>query len=52
MNIDQIINELSLQIDKTKMMQDAPMKEYTSFKTGGTAALLVKPTVLKNYHMH
>ncbi|MGI6747529.1 MAG: UDP-N-acetylmuramate dehydrogenase [Anaerovoracaceae bacterium] len=43
MNINQIIDELSLQIDKTRMILDAPMKEYTSFKTGGTAALLVKP---------
>lgn len=43
MNIDKIIDELALQIDKTRMIQDAPMKEYTSFKAGGKAALLVKP---------
>ncbi len=43
MNIKQIYDELSLRIDKNKMMLDAPMKEYTSFKAGGNAALLVQP---------
>ncbi len=43
MNISQIYDELSLRIDKDKMVLDAPMKEYTSFKAGGKAALLVIP---------
>lgn len=43
MNINRIYDELSLRIDKNRMIQDAPMKEYTSFKAGGNAALLVQP---------
>ncbi|MDD4565121.1 MAG: UDP-N-acetylmuramate dehydrogenase [Eubacteriales bacterium] len=43
MNIAQIINELSLQIANNRMIINAPMKEYTSFKAGGTTALLVNP---------
>lgn len=43
MNINEIYDELSLRIDKTRMIADAPMKEYTSFKAGGNAALLVMP---------
>ncbi|MDF3002590.1 MAG: murB [Bacillota bacterium] len=43
MNISQIYEELLLQIDKNRMVLDAPMKEYTSFKAGGTADLLIMP---------
>lgn len=43
MNINSIIDELSLRIDKNRMIPDAQMREYTSFKTGGTAALLAEP---------
>ena len=43
MNINQIYDELSLQIDKKRMILNVPMKEYTSFKAGGNAALLVQP---------
>ena len=43
MNINQIYDELSLRISKKMMVTDAPMKEYTSFKAGGNAALLVQP---------
>ncbi|MBR0600343.1 UDP-N-acetylmuramate dehydrogenase [Sinanaerobacter chloroacetimidivorans] len=43
MNRDQIFEQLTLQIDKNKIMMDAPMKEYTSFKAGGNAALLIEP---------
>lgn len=43
MNISQIYEELLLQIDKSRMVLDAPMKEYTSFKAGGTADLLIMP---------
>lgn len=43
MNINQIYDELSLRIDKNKMILDAPMRDYTSFKAGGNAALLVQP---------
>ncbi|HVI43073.1 MAG TPA: hypothetical protein VM577_20895, partial [Anaerovoracaceae bacterium] len=43
LNINQIYDELTLRIDKNRMILDAPMKEYTSFKAGGSAALLVQP---------
>ena len=43
MNINQIYDELSLQIDKKRMILNVPMKEYTSFKAGGNVALLVQP---------
>lgn len=43
MNIKEIYDELSLQIDKKRMILNAPMKEYTSFRTGGSAALMVLP---------
>ena len=41
--IKEIYEELSLRIDKSRMVLNAPMKEYTSFRTGGAAALLVSP---------
>lgn len=43
LNINQIYDELLLRIDKSSMLQDASMKDYTSFKAGGNAALLVRP---------
>ncbi|MDD3169199.1 MAG: UDP-N-acetylmuramate dehydrogenase [Eubacteriales bacterium] len=43
MNINQILNELLIRIEKKNIIRDAPMKEYTSFKAGGSAALLVQP---------
>jgi len=43
LNINQIYDELLLQIDKSRMIRDASMKDYTSFKAGGNAALLVLP---------
>ena len=43
MNINQIYDELSLQIDKSRMVLNAPMKEYTSFKAGGSADMLILP---------
>jgi len=43
LNINQIYDELSLRIDKNRMIPDAPMKDYTSFKAGGNAALMVVP---------
>ena len=43
MDINRIYNELSLRIDKNKMVLNAPMKQYTSFKAGGHAALLLEP---------
>ncbi|HWQ77759.1 MAG TPA: UDP-N-acetylmuramate dehydrogenase, partial [Anaerovoracaceae bacterium] len=42
-NIREIYDEMSLQIDKKRMILDAPMKEYTSFRAGGNAALLIQP---------
>jgi UDP-N-acetylmuramate dehydrogenase len=41
--INQIYDALSLQIDKNRMIPDAPMKDYTSFRAGGNAALMVLP---------
>lgn len=43
MDINRIYDELSLQIEKGRMVLNASMKEYTSFKAGGNAALLLKP---------
>jgi UDP-N-acetylenolpyruvoylglucosamine reductase len=43
LNINQIYDEFALRIDKNRMILDAPMKEYTSFKAGGNAALLIQP---------
>jgi len=43
LNINQIYDELTSRIDKNRMILNAPMKEYTSFKAGGNAALLVQP---------
>ena len=43
MDLKQIYGELSPRIDKNRMFPDAPMKDYTSFKAGGNAALLVEP---------
>lgn len=43
MNINYIYDQLSLRIDKNKMILNAPMKEYTSFRAGGNADLLVQP---------
>ncbi len=43
LSINQIYDELSLRIDKDQMVPEAPMREYTSFKAGGRAALLVQP---------
>ncbi len=43
MKINQIFDELSLRIDKSRMIVDASMRNYTSFKAGGNAALLVEP---------
>ena len=43
MNINQIYDGLSLRIDKNRIIRNAPMKGYTSFKAGGNADLLVQP---------
>ncbi len=43
MKISEIYDELSLRIDKSRMISDAPMRDYTSFKAGGNAALLIEP---------
>jgi UDP-N-acetylmuramate dehydrogenase len=43
LNIEEIYDGLSLRIDKNRMKINAPMKEYTSFKAGGSAALLIEP---------
>lgn len=43
MNMDQIYKELSLNIDTKRLTRNASMKDYTSFRAGGNAALLVEP---------
>lgn len=43
MNIKKVTDELTGRIDKTRLIEQAPMKEYTSFRAGGNAALLVVP---------
>ncbi|NLP31061.1 MAG: UDP-N-acetylmuramate dehydrogenase [Clostridiales bacterium] len=43
MNIDSIYKELAQKIDNDRLIKDAAMKEYTSFKAGGNAALLAMP---------
>ncbi|MGI6731759.1 MAG: UDP-N-acetylmuramate dehydrogenase [Anaerovoracaceae bacterium] len=47
MDINKVYDELTLQIDKELMILDAPMKDYTSFKAGGKAALLVQPNTIE-----
>ena len=48
MNTKHIYDELSLQIDKNRITLDAPMKDLTSFKAGGNAALLIQPQSIKD----
>ena len=43
MNTDLIYRVLSEQMGVDQLIKDAPMREYTSFKAGGKAALLVIP---------
>lgn len=43
MKNDQIYEELSLTIDKKRLTKNAAMKEYTSFRAGGSAAILAEP---------
>ncbi|GAB1477050.1 UDP-N-acetylmuramate dehydrogenase [Bacillota bacterium] len=43
MKTDLIIEELAAQMEGLQIIKDAPMKEYTSFKAGGRAALLIVP---------
>lgn len=43
LNTNHIYDELLLRIDKKNIIRNAPMKEYTSFKAGGNAAILVQP---------
>ncbi|MGI6734530.1 MAG: UDP-N-acetylmuramate dehydrogenase [Anaerovoracaceae bacterium] len=43
MNTDRIYRVLLMQMGAEQLVKDAPMQEYTSFKAGGKAALLVLP---------
>lgn len=43
MKISNIYDELLLQIDKNRIILNAPMKEFTSFKAGGNAAIMILP---------
>ena len=47
LNSSKIYDELSLHIDKKSMILDAPMKDYTSFKAGGPATLLILPDTVE-----
>lgn len=44
LNIDCVYKELTERIDRARLIKKAPMKEYTSFRAGGNAALLVIPS--------
>ncbi|WP_324825183.1 UDP-N-acetylmuramate dehydrogenase [Sinanaerobacter sp. ZZT-01] len=46
MNQKEIYEKLLPYIQESGLHLDAPMREYTSFRTGGNAALLVKPSGL------
>jgi UDP-N-acetylmuramate dehydrogenase len=41
--IDSIVNNLSKQMGKDRILKNAPMNEHTSFKAGGKAKLLIIP---------
>ena len=43
MNFQEIYDQLKLMMDEDRLRLDCPMKEYTSFRAGGNAALLVEP---------
>lgn len=43
LNIDLIYNELTRKINPERLIKDAMMKEYVSFRAGGKASLLVIP---------
>ena len=43
LNIDLIYRVLLEEMDSRQLIKEAPMHEYTSFKAGGKAALLVVP---------
>lgn len=44
MNMETVFAKLAEQIGTDKLVRNAPMKEYTSFKAGGACDLLVLPT--------
>lgn len=46
LNQKEIYNKLLPYIEESGLHFDAPMREYTSFRTGGNAALLVEPANL------
>lgn len=43
MDFQKLYEELAFAIDKERMKLNCPMKEYTSFRAGGNAALLIEP---------
>lgn len=43
MDFQALYNTLSSTIDKEHMRLDCPMKEYTSFRAGGNAGLMIEP---------
>lgn len=43
MDFQALLEKLTDTVDRDKMKLDCPMKEYTSFKAGGSAGLLVEP---------
>ena len=49
MQIEGIYRDLTEKIDKTRLLVDASMKEYTSFRAGGKAALLVIPKTMEEF---
>ena len=42
MNIKEILEDIDLKIDKSKISYDEPMAKHTSFKAGGVAECYIK----------
>lgn len=49
MQIDRIYQELAERITEDRLITDAPMKEFTSFKAGGKVSLLVNPANMESF---
>lgn len=47
MQIEQVYQVLARQIDQSRLQMNAPMREYTSFRAGGEAALLITPKTIE-----
>jgi UDP-N-acetylmuramate dehydrogenase len=50
MHIEQVLNRLAENIPAARLKRNEPMKNYTSFKIGGPADILVFPASLEEIH--